>query len=76
MTPDMSTEPRDPSRTRLYAALGKLQDTADALAEAALQLQHDGTTEEDKLLRDFYARAYMSLHDSLQELRVLAARRR
>ena len=69
-------ESRDTSRMRLYVALGKLDDTANALAEAALQMEVDAETEDDKMLRDFYARAYMNLHDSLQELRVLAARRR
>lgn len=69
-------ESRDPSRMRLNIALGKLSETVDALAEAAFELEHEALTEDDASLRDFCARAYMSLHDSLQELRVLAARRR
>ena len=66
----------DPLRTRLQVALGDLEQTAQTLAEAALELEYGCREPQDKLLRDYYARAYLNLRDSLQELRVLAARRR
>ncbi len=64
------------ARLRLFMALGQLEDTADAVADAAYSMDRDNLSENEKLLRDYYARLSMSLHDSLGELRVLASKRR
>ena len=63
-------------RLRLFMALGQLEKTADAAAEAAFFMDRDKLTDDEKLLRDYYARLSMSLNDALSELRILASKRR
>lgn len=64
------------SRVRLYLAIAQLANAADELAATAFSLDTEDLTDDGKALRDYYARVSTSLHDTLNELKVMAARRR
>ncbi len=63
------------SRLRFSRAIAGLEKAADYIGATAFSLDRKGLSDEEELLRDYYFRLSPSLHDTLQELRVIAAKR-
>lgn len=63
-------------RSHLHIALDHLERTAETVASEAFYLDQRAVSDDEKMLRDYYARLSLNLRESLRELQVLAARRR
>ncbi len=62
--------------SHLHAALDQLERTAETVASEAFYLDQQAVSDDEKMLRDYYARLSLNLRESLRELQVLAAKRR
>ncbi len=61
---------------RLHLAIARLEHAADDIGAVAFSLDQKDLTDEEKALRDYYARVFLNLRETLEELKVMAARRR